>query len=263
MSDDGRGRQGLTSANLKWVAVLTMLADHCAGSLLDGSLRHVPAAGAGEMLQHVSLALHCIGRLSFPLFIFLLVEGFFHTRSRERYLGRLALFALISEFPFDLALLLWRSDIRAHVWWHMGHQNIFFTLAIGFAAMWAIERLRPKGADPSRIAVRMLACVAAVAAGCLLAYGIRSDYSWYGVLAIVMGYLIRLCGMSRLEIIGIVAPLAFLSPYELFALLDYPLCARYDGRKGKAAGKWFFYAFYPGHLLILGILRALSVLPPA
>lgn len=263
MFDDSIERKGLSAASLKWVAVVTMLADHSAASLLDRHLMFTPDVGLGEALQQAALALHCIGRLAFPLFIFLLVEGFFHTHSRGRYLGRLVLFALISEFPFDLALFLWRSDIQANIWWRMEYQNVFFTLSIGFATMWAIERLRPKEQDLIPAAIRILACIAAVAAACLLAHGIRSDYSWGGVLAIVMGYLARLCGLRRLEIIAILVPLVFLSPYELVALLDYPLCAFYDGRKGEMVGKWFFYLFYPGHLLILGILRALFVLPPA
>ena len=78
---------GISADALKWIALLTMLCDH---------------AGAVLFAQYPVMRL--IGRTAFPLFVWLLVEGFFHTSSRKKYLGRMAFFALVSELPFDLAL---------------------------------------------------------------------------------------------------------------------------------------------------------------
>lgn len=76
------------------------------------------------------------GGLAFPIFAFLLVEGFLHTRDRKRYLAKLCVFALISEIPFDLALF--------GTSFYRGYQNVFFTLAIGVAVMMGLEQMGPE-----------------------------------------------------------------------------------------------------------------------
>ena len=88
----------LTSHDLRLVACATMLADHLAASLIDWRVRMAPPLAA--QLAPWSYALHCVGRAAFPLFAFLLVEGFWHTHDRRRYLGRILVLAFVSTYFF-------------------------------------------------------------------------------------------------------------------------------------------------------------------
>ena len=258
---------GFTGTELKWIAIITMLIDHIGASLLDWYAAYMPSGTGKEVLRSLISLVRGIGRLAFPLFIFLMVEGFFYTRSRARYLARLAMFTVISEIPFDLAFYLRRTDIQNHVWLRPQHQNVFFTLAIGFAAMWIIEILRPKkwGMENWRSVaealLRAVLCVAVAWGACRLANLLHTDYSWKGVSAIVAAYVIRLAGRTDLEIFGMLTFLLFSSRLEMAALADYGLILRYNGQKGKVRSRWFFYCFYPCHLLLLGILRVIFILP--
>ena len=257
MDETAEQTNGITGAALRLFAAATMLIDHFAGSILDFAAFNSSAGWDIALLRRVSLGLHLVGRLAFPIFVFLLVEGFFHTRSRARYLKRLAVLALVSEFPFDLALMLWRSDMQAGIWLRFEHQNVGFTLAIGLLVMWACEKLLERGR-----AIGVLGGIAAVVCGCLVAELLQTDYSWGGVLAIAGAYAVRRVGMKDLAIPLIVLPLSIMYPVELVALLDWIFIHFYNGERGRTHGR-LFYAFYPAHLLVLGILKVLLVFPMA
>ena len=105
----------LTSFQLKWIAIFSMAVDH-----------------TGALLFPEAMWMRGIGRLAFPIFAFLLTEGFFHTADLYRYLARLGVFALLSEIPYDLAL--------SGTWWNPQRQNVFFTLFISLLLLLALER---------------------------------------------------------------------------------------------------------------------------
>ena len=100
---------GLSGSTLKLIAIVTMFIDHLGVVAFETQI-------SNYMVPYYIMRL--IGRLAFPIFCFLLVEGFFHTRDVKKYALRLLVFAFISEIPFDLAfnrqLFYWR------------HQNVFF-----------------------------------------------------------------------------------------------------------------------------------------
>lgn len=118
-------RRGLSGTALKGIACVTMLIDHVGASCLENGFLSAPAAPAG--LAALDLVLRLIGRLAFPIFCFLLVEGFVHTHDVKKYIGRLLLFGLVSEVPFDLAFF--RTPFAP------GYQNVYWTLALGVLAM--------------------------------------------------------------------------------------------------------------------------------
>lgn len=223
---------GISADALKWIALLTMLCDH---------------AGAVLFAQYPVMRL--IGRTAFPLFVWLLVEGFFHTSSRKKYLGRMAFFALVSELPFDLALY-GRPDRQG--------QNVFFTLSISFVmlvflerAMDACQRKRQAG---EKALLQMLAAVGTVAAAMAAAELFCVDYGGSGPLLAALFYCYKRKGSPGLAVSFLIFCLSMgllTAMVEIFGIVSVPLIARYNGKRtGRGRGR-LFYLFYPLHLLIL------------
>ena len=150
-------QKGISGSTIKIIAVAAMLIDHIAAAVLMRQIvahRFMEVAESGNVadmlnwlmengaLYFVYEAMRFIGRLGFPIFCFLLVEGFQRTRNVKKYALRLAAFALISEVPFDLAF---KGEF-----FYMGYQNVYFTLLLGLLALWGIDWLSkhelPKGA---------------------------------------------------------------------------------------------------------------------
>ncbi len=204
---------------LKILAIVTMLIDHI-----------------GAILFPQVVILRMIGRLSFPIFAFLISEGMFHTSNLRKYLWRLFLFALISEVPFDLAF-------HGTLFYPAG-QNIFFTLFLGLAA---IIFLQTYLAENSVIAIA-LACSMA-----LLAEIFHTDYGWFGVAAVIIFYCFKKFRTKGVFVFSaLVAGYSLLhSSLEIFAVASGIPILLYGGEKGKLKWKYFFYAFYPVHLLLL------------
>lgn len=206
---------------LKIIAVLSMVTDHCAYYLLDGN------TWAYEVMR-------CFGRVAFPVFAFLVAEGFAHTRNRMRYFLSLLLFAVISEVPW---YLLNGAD---------GTHNVMFTLALGVAALAVFERLLKHGA--LAIAAILLVALSAEISGL--------DYGWHGIVEILVFHLFRskkYCQSTRLLQLAFAFP--FMSHYGIIgALLACFIIFLYNGTRGIIHGKvakYGFYAIYPVHLIII------------
>lgn len=254
----------LDSDTLKIIAIVTMLIDHIGAAILL-PMRITEISIFQSRVDIYSLS-RMIGRTAFPIFVFLLVEGFYHTRSRKKYFGRLVLFALLSELPFDLAfhgVLFYRNG-----------QNVFWTLSIGFLVIWGMEGLY-KRYETDRVLIKknekpmgcrnggmeifypIVVCVAAVElilAGGAAATFLKTDYGSYGVWLIVLFYLGKRSRVPQiLTCIG--GYLLFL--WEPECIGGFLLILFYNGmRKKRGKGfQYFFYLFYPVHLLILGLLR--------
>lgn len=222
----------MTGQQLKWIAALAMLLDHINVALISGS------PDKASNLSFTALAFRSAGRLAFPIFCFLLVEGFYHTRDIKNYIGRMALFSVISEVPFDLAIF------GRFVNWQ--DQNIYFTLLIGLLVMYGIQQV-----DKRYLGLELgdLLKMAVIAAGCGMAFLLKSDYHIYGILFIVTLYLLR-GNKNRQTIFGIL-----MAACEFTAVLAFIPIWFYNGKAGKKRFRYFFYWFYPAHLLVLGVLR--------
>ena len=123
-------RRTFSGTALKTIACITMLVDHIGASCIEAGIL-TPGLDAGTLSQdtlsayplyRLDMVLRFTGRLAFPLFCFLLVEGFVHTHNVKGYLGRLVLFGILSEVPFDLAFFRTPFDPSA--------QNVYWTLAL-------------------------------------------------------------------------------------------------------------------------------------
>ncbi len=233
---------------LKWIALITMLIDHLGASTLAYLLQK---NGKTQPVVNVYEIFRDIGRIAFPLYIFLLVEGMQHTRSKAKYLLRLGLFSLISEIPFDLAFY------RKAFEWHS--QNVFFTLFIGLAVVWAMDSFEKElavfrknaGKDMSPVIFgiyRFFLYTALLFLGCVIAELLCTDYRSVGVLAICATYLLRRFPVPAAALCCLTLLLSSLREFYAFgALIPISL---YNGKRGRQP-KYFFYAFYPVHLLLL------------
>lgn len=151
-------RRGIPGSTLKLIAIFTMLIDHTAAVVLNQILVshrffniYSRASMDGNYLQMYQIYgwMRNIGRIAFPIFCFLLVEGFVHTSNKRKYAVRLGVFALVSEIPFDLAFY-------GKVLFNR-HQNVFFTLFIGFLAVWGFQLIGDRLRDKKWLPVLSLA----------------------------------------------------------------------------------------------------------
>lgn len=222
---------------LKWIAIAVMFLDHIGACILEVFVLNYygssPLAGRAANLYfwyELDFVLRSIGRLAFPIFCFLLAEGAAHTHNRGKYLLRLALFAVISEIPFDLAL---HNQI-----FYWGSQNVFFTLLLGLLVI-VVFQCYPAETWKGLLALAALGVLAELCG---------TDYGAAGVAVIVVMYLLR----NRPLMMSLVslAVLALLNLQELCSIPSFLAIALYNGRRGRQP-KYFFYVFYPVHLLLL------------
>ena len=205
----------MTGFQHKLLAMLAMTADHIGAVFFP----EIPL-------------LRWIGRLAMPVLCFFIGEGLRHTRSPRRYLLRLTGFALLSELPFDLAFY-------GGIEW--GHQNVYFTLALGLLALWAIQSRGMEG--------WLLALTAALAAELL-----GCDYGMYGVLLILLLDRFHRARSEQLAAAALLNLAFFGLQTQTLSLIALPLLWLYNGKRGRDDRR-LFYLYYPAHLCVLGILR--------
>ena len=240
-------RRALSGTALKYIACVTMLLDHIGASCIEAAILR-PALDSGALsadalastpLYWLDQVLRLTGRLAFPIFCFLLVEGFVHTHDLKKYIRRLFLFALISEVPFDLAFY--------HTPLYLQHQNVYWTLALGVLAMAGLRHFENADGTASW---KGLLC----AGGCVvLAVLAHTDYNGIGVVIICALYLTR-TNRKRQCIVG-----AVLFAFELTAPLAFVLIWFYNGQRGRCSKtlQKCFYWFYPVHIALLAAVTNL------
>ena len=251
--------QCLNGNRLKLIAAICMLIDHVTKVFYQSLAFRVinPMLASGQLNSEVFLRwrwiydpLLCgIGAITFPVFAFAFTEGFAHTHSKGKFLGRLLLFALISELPFDLTFFSGFTQGSLFYW---GHQNVFFTFAIALGGLWLLELAEKIRQKPLAI----MAQGAAVLLSCCLAeFAVKGDYEGYGVFLIIVAYLTR---KNRLVQVLAMLAVKFLFDrfyYPVSFLVSLALILLYNGQRGEKKMKMFFYWFYPVHIAVIGILN--------
>lgn len=238
----------ISSAGLHILAMAFMLCDHLWATVIPGNNW-----------------LTCIGRMAFPIFAFMLVEGYFHTRNLKYYAFRLLVFAVISEIPFNL---MCGSSLFYPI-----HQNVLWTFLIGLGMI----HLNETAKQSHKPLIVNLAPAVTVLLGGLLGIVTFCDYNAAGVLMVLLFYFCRgnhfwcyVCQFGGLYYIncellqGLVYPVnifgySFEFPQQGFALLSLIFIWLYRGRKGYSS-KWFqqlCYWFYPAHMLLLWVISRL------
>ena len=235
-----------TSMSLHLMAMGFMLCDHLWATIVPGN----------DWLT-------CIGRLTFPIFAFLTVEGYFHTHSFKKYMTRLLIFAILSEIPFNL--------VMGSSWFYPIHQNVLWTFLLGLGLIHLNEKAKKTG----KLVRRILTGIGTVCMAYVLGILLFVDYYHAGVLMVLVFYFFR--GRKWWNFIGQFLLLYYINvellagyTYEFtlfgetyyfvrqgFALLALIPIWLYQGNEGYKSKtlQYVYYGFYPVHLLILALLR--------
>ena len=239
-------RFDISAAVLHILAMVLMLMDHLWATLLP----------AQDWLT-------CAGRVAFPIFAFMSVEGYFHTHNFKKYAQRMLLFSVLSEIPFDL--------MYGGTWFYPVHQNVIWTLLMGLLGIHLMETVRKK----QKPWVYVLVSAGVVAAGWILGTLCMVDYYGVGVLTVFIFYFFR--GRKWWCLLGQLLALYWVNvqmlgglmyPIQLFGM-EFELCQQglallallpiwlYRGRQGYHSKPFQYacYAFYPVHMLILVLVQ--------
>lgn len=253
---------------LKLIAIITMLIDHIGAVFIPSN-------------TGLYLVFRSIGRLSFPIFCFLIVEGFYHTRNVKKYLIRLGIFAFISEIPFDLAFynsisstdinkdfsfifeLISRKQYNSELFnlvssmfnKMMVHQNVFFTLFLGLLLITLMSKIEKKFGEQRKFKIWAIQGMLTFVF-CVIALLLKTDYDYAGILLILAFYLFRGNKIYLAVALFFITEfiLGYISYINVLATFAIIPIAFYNGKKGKDI-KYLFYIFYPAHLLILYLIN--------
>lgn len=219
----------MTSFVIKIIACITMVLDH---------IKYAIPCTNGILTEY-------FGRISFPLFAFLITEGYVHTKDFKKYCLRLLIFGIISQIPF----MLFRTLVGE---WKM--LNIMFTMLLGLIAIFVYDKIEKK-----RISIPIVILIA------YLGDILKVDYGSYGVLTIFIIYALKNKKIILSIVYGMFVWLYYYSMLgewiikELYIL--YPICtwlssiiiSLYNGKQGRKV-KYFFYCFYPIHMIIVYLI---------
>lgn len=233
-------KYGLSSMALRFIAMFFMLLDHMWATVVPGH----------NWMTY-------LGRMAFPIFAFLIAEGYCHTKSIKKYKRRLLLFGIVSEIPFNLLV--------SGSWFFPFHQNVMFTLLMGLLAIEAIERINANRSGKS--IVKNVLILMGISILSLITF---VDYHIMGVATVVLfylckkvrfGWILQIVGLFFLNIVwhkGLMIPveigaLSFEFTTQGFALFALLFIWLYNGKKGcsNKVVQYFAYAFYPLHMLVL------------
>ncbi|MBR3883019.1 MAG: conjugal transfer protein TraX [Clostridia bacterium] len=233
----------INSNLLKILAIIFMLLDHLWATIIPGN----------QWMTNV-------GRLAFPIFAFLIVEGFTHTSDLNKYIKRLFIFALISEIPFNL--------IYTGSWIFPFHQNVMFTLLLGLLCISEIDKVKNNKEIKSRIkSILKLVLYLLISIIGFVDYGITGvltiivfyifkdfKYAWLGqLISLIFLYIVFFKGQS---IVINIFDFEYFLPLQSIGILSLIPIWLYNGKKGKKNKliQYTFYCFYPVHMLAIYLI---------
>ena len=257
----------ITGNTLKIIAISVMLFDHFCKIVLQWLLNNywydlydvgqITWEQFSEIDNFVRFDLYAIGTIAFPLFCFLLSEGFHYTKNRKKYMGLMLVFAIISELPFDLGFFNELSIESGTYPFYWQYQNVFFTLFLGLVALDCIDKFSCNPANKINRTKSILLQVVSVAAIAIIAEVIRCDYGKEGVLFVVAFYIFRKNRLYQILLFLMAYMLTTGEQPTIYTMLSCLLILLYNGKRGKLKLKYFFYAFYPVHITIFYVVTLL------
>ena len=209
----------LSGSALKVIAVVSMTIDHVAYYILDQQL------GMGDTWFFETM--RCIGRFAFPIFAFLIIEGYHHTRYVGRYMAALLVTAIVAEIPWQLL-------------GNEGSHNVVFTLLLGLVVIFLIDHIH----DALWLMLMETALFSAIATM------LNTDYTWHGICLMVVFYL-----FSKHRGLTLLFGFPLLMEYGILgSAIGLAIPLMYSGRRGFVKGQWMkylFYIYYPLHLMVI------------
>ena len=244
-------RRGLSQEGLKLIACFTMLIDHIGATFVLKALSQATGATKVELLELYNV-LRAVGRLSFPIYCFLLVEGTSYTRDSRKYAIRLLVCALLAELPYDL-MRYGRITFE--------HQSVMLTLLLGFMMLTVMKKC------PNALLKLLLVLPFAA-----VAQQLHTEYGWKGIAVIgvfafsrdfpykyVWQFFCLWCIFSPDHLMMFNWLDGF--KYKIQELCVFALVpiALYDGHKSTNSRlvQWMFYLFYPVHLMVIHLVSRL------
>jgi len=232
--------KGLSTADLKLIAIIAMTVDHLAWLFFPGFQR----------VWYVYL-LHIIGRLTAPIMWFFIAEGSYYTKNPKKYITRLFVFAIISHFAYSFAFGLNPIPFKNGIF---NQTSVIWSLAIAAALIFIVNKY--KLSYWKNFALILLAnllsfpadwsCIATMVPFYL--YNHRGDFKKQVRDFILFGFMYALVYFIFIDkVYGIL---------QLFIFLSIPVLSLYNGKAGNNRNmKWLFYIYYPAHLVAVGVLR--------
>lgn len=232
----------LNSSHLKLIAIIAMTIDHVADLIFPGF-----------SAEPLSIVMHVIGRLTAPIMWFFVCEGYHYTKDRKKYLMRLGIFAVISHFAYCFSFGIPPIPFTTGIF---NQTSVMYPLFIAVLILSLDDNEKLQNRTGLKHIITFI----------LIWSAFPADWSCIAVLAIIGMYKKRgdLRGQMKkmLPLVLLYGVVSFFFVSKVYAmvlpgvLLVYPVLMLYNGEKGKANWmKWFFYAYYPAHLIIIGILR--------
>lgn len=232
---------------IKLIAILTMTIDHITWLVFPG----YPA----ELLP---LLLHAIGRITCPIMCYFVAEGYYYTKSIQKYTSRLFFFAIISHFAYIFAsgdFVDWRSFIPFYYGNVLNQTSVMWPLAWGLVMLRVVnsQRIRTSFKIPLILLICLItfpsdwSCIASL---CILAFGtnrgdLKKQMFW---MILYVGLYAGVYFFALDKVYGLL---------QLCVVLAIPVIAQYNGQRGRfnRIMKWGFYVYYPLHLLIIGLIQ--------
>lgn len=241
----------INALTLHIIAMICMVLDHAWATIVPGNTW-----------------MNFVGRLAYPIFAFMIVEGYYHTSDFKKYLKRLFIFALISEIPFNI--------MNSATIFDPFHQNVLWTFIISLLCIRKMDKIRKKNTIETN---KILYCLGIIVLGFLLGVISMADYSGTGVLTVFLFYFFhgqgwknklgQLVGMYIINFIFIqnmdipinIFNHEFFFPTQGFAILSLIPIWLYKGKQGphNKIIQYACYIFYPLHILILSILCLMGI----
>lgn len=214
---------------MQWLAMITMLIDHL-----------------GFAFFQDERILRLIGRIAFPIYCYMLVVGYQHTRSKSKYSVRLLILALLSQFPFMYAF-------------NIVNLNVIFTLLFGLLLLIALDKLPSLSNKIFRV-LPLLLSIILIAITAWIAQSLHTDYGAYGILLILI---FRYTQGFALFFLHMILNIAFILPgmmstSQMYSVLATLLIVIQTQLKPDLSlprpPRWLWRAFYPAHLAVIAVI---------
>lgn len=236
--------KGLNTNQLKTIAIIAMTIDHLTSVIWPGYQKTWWIIG-----------LHIIGRLTAPIMWFMIAEGYHYTHNLKKYIGRLFVFAVISHFAYNFAFGIPFIPFQTSVF---NQTSVIWPLAWGVVAIALTDDKYFHFKTWQKVLITMIICVITFCSdwSCIAVLAILTIYGNRGNLKKqVSGMMMCVCMYALVYFIFIDKVYGIL---QLFVIICVPFVSHYNGERGKWKGmKWFFYFYYPAHLIVCGIIRIL------